>query len=163
METMDAIRKRASIRKYKPDKLSEAQIETLMEAAMLSPSGMNLRPYRFIVIRDERLLSSVKALNPYAGHNAPNAIVVIGDAARSPLMWQNDCGAATENILLCATDMGLGTCWCAMYPFIDRAFEAKEILHLAKHEEAYSLILIGVPDEEKHARGSYDPSRVTIF
>ena len=163
MELKQAILTRRSIRRYKPDALTDGQIEELMRAAMAAPSGMNLRPYRFIVVRDEKTLGQIKAFCPYAHYNAPNAILVIGDTDRSPSMWGNDCGAATENILLAATDLGLGTVWCAMYPFADRTEPTKRYLGLADHEEIYSLILVGTPDETKPERDPYEASRVTII
>ena len=163
MEFEDVLRKRGSVRKYRPESLTDQEIRALMEAAMLGPSGMNLRPYRFIVVRQEKKLNDIKSFCPYAKYNAPNAILVIGDTSRSPHMWGNDCGAATENILLEATNLGLGTVWCAMYPFEDRCVPVKKLLELKPEEEIYSLILIGRPDEEKGSRGHYEEAKVTII
>ena len=163
MELKDAILTRRSIRKYKPIPITDEQIHTVLQAGMAAPSGRNLRPYRFIVVRDEKTLDEIKSYCPYAKYNAPNAVLVIGDTARSPHMWGNDCGAATENILLSATDIGLGTVWCAMYPFADRNEPVKKLLGCKDYEEVYSLILIGVPDEEKEARDPYQEERVTVI
>jgi len=163
MELLPAIQKRASIRKYKEGKLSDEQIRLLMEAAMKAPSGMNIRPYRFVVVRDEEMLKKVKTASKYAGYNAPNAIVVIGNTKASPFMWGNDGGAATENILLQAAHMGLGTVWCGLYPIPGNGEAMKKILSLKEEEEAYSLILIGIPAEEKNSRGTYEEDKVTII
>jgi len=163
MEFEKTLFARRSIRRYKGDLLTDAQIESLMKAGMCGPSGMNLRPYRFIVVRQQETLDQIKSFCPYGKYNAPNAILVIGDTNRSPKMWGNDCGAATENILLQATDMGLGTVWCAMYPFQDRSEPIKKLLNLNPGEEVYSLILIGVPDEERPSRGIFEPSKFTVI
>ena len=163
MNVLEAILKRRSIRKYKPGLLTDDQIKTLMTAAMACPSGMNLRPYRFYVVRGEKTLAKVKSVSPYSRYNAPNAIVVIGNTKKSPLMWGNDCGAATQNILLAATELGLGTVWCGMYPFPGASEAMKEVLGCAPEEEVYSLILIGTPDEVRPAPDRYEESRVTVI
>lgn len=163
MEFRETLFARRSIRKYKPDPVSDEQIRFLMEAAMCGPSGMNLRPYRFIVIRDKATLDRAKSYCPYGKYNSPAVIFVIGDAKRSPHMWGNDCGAATENILLAATDLGLGTVWCAMYPFADRNEPVKKLLGIGEGEEIYSMIHVGYPDEERPSRGIYEESKVQII
>ena len=163
MDFQDVINKRASIRKYKDTPVTDEQFRILLEAGMKGPSGKKLRAYRFIVAKSPEMVAKIKATNPYARYNAPNLILVIGQKDRSPNMWQNDCGAATENILLQAAAIGLGTCWCAMCPFPDRNEAAKALLKLPENEEVYSLILVGVPDEEKGARGHYEEEKVTVI
>ena len=163
MELLPEIQKRGSVRKYKEGKLSDEQIRLLMEAAMKGPSGMNIRPYRFVVVRKDEMLKKVKTASKYAGYNAPNAIVVVGNRKESPLMWQNDCGAATENILLQATHMGLGTVWCGLYPLPGNSEAMKKVLSMKEEEEAYALILIGIPDEAKESRGRYEEDKVTVI
>jgi hypothetical protein len=50
MDVFEAIGKRRSIRKFKDESLSEKQIEQLLEAARLAPSGCNVQPWRFIIV-----------------------------------------------------------------------------------------------------------------
>ncbi len=52
MDVSEAIRKRRSIRKFKPDPIPEEKIRLLLESARLAPSGTNTQPWRFIVIKD---------------------------------------------------------------------------------------------------------------
>lgn len=49
MQTMEAIRARRSVRKYKAEAVPREQIERLLEAAMLAPSAVNSRPWEFVV------------------------------------------------------------------------------------------------------------------
>lgn len=163
MELKDAIFKRASIRKYKDIQVTNEQIEELMKAAMASPSGINARPYRFIVVRGKETLAKLKEADPRVAYNAPAVIIVVGNKEISPNNWTADCAAATENILLRAVDLGLGTCWCASYPYPNRMSHIKSVLPFAPSEDPYSFILLGVPDEDKSCRGIYDPARVTII
>jgi len=52
MTTIEAIRKRRSIRKYKKDQIPEEIILELLDGARLAPSGCNAQPWRFRVIKD---------------------------------------------------------------------------------------------------------------
>jgi nitroreductase len=53
MNVSEAIRKRRSIRKFKPDPIPEEKIRLLLESARLAPSGTNTQPWRFIVVKDD--------------------------------------------------------------------------------------------------------------
>ncbi len=53
MDVCEAIRKRRSIRKFKPDPIPEDKIRLLLESARLAPSGTNTQPWRFIVVKDD--------------------------------------------------------------------------------------------------------------
>ncbi|WP_347491201.1 nitroreductase family protein [Desulfoscipio sp. XC116] len=51
MEFMEVIRKRRSIRKYKPEPVPDEYIHEILEAARLAPSGTNLQPWRFVLVK----------------------------------------------------------------------------------------------------------------
>ncbi|MGZ3648388.1 MAG: nitroreductase family protein [Syntrophales bacterium] len=55
LTTKEAIEKRRSIRKFKPDTISEEHITALLDAARLAPSGSNSQPWRFKVVRDREI------------------------------------------------------------------------------------------------------------
>ncbi len=55
MKVLDAIKKRRSIRKFKVKSLPEQYIAELIEAARLAPSGCNVQPWRFIIVKDRKL------------------------------------------------------------------------------------------------------------
>lgn len=115
MQTADAIRARRSVRKYKKGaEVPRAQIEKLLEAAMLAPSAVNSRPWEFVATDKEEILQKLTEAHP-ASKMLLTASWVIAVCARPELQpkhnfWQQDCAAAIENILLLAADMGLGTC-----------------------------------------------------
>jgi nitroreductase len=62
MDVMEAIKKRRSIRHYKPDEIPEDVLERLLNAMRLSPSGGNRQPWKFIVVRDKATKSKVTAV-----------------------------------------------------------------------------------------------------
>jgi nitroreductase len=55
LTTKEAIEKRRSIRKFKPDPVPDEHITTLLDAARLAPSGCNAQPWRFKVVRDNEI------------------------------------------------------------------------------------------------------------
>ena len=97
---------------------------------------------------------------------APLAILVSGrtDAQKPHLQfWPQDAGAAIENLLLQALDLGYGTCWCGLYPLTDRADAVREILGLDPAAVPMGVIAVGVPDETPAPRGFYDENKVKYF
>ena len=88
------------------------------------------------------------------------AIVVCGRPDLQPRhnFWQQDCAAAVENILLQATDLGYGSCWCGCYPAQPRTDDVARVL--ATQAVPVAIVAIGVPDEAPPAKGYYDPARV---
>ena len=162
-----AIAARRSIRKYQPDKpVTREQLRQLLSAAMLAPSARNRRPWEFIAVTRRELLDKIAHFHPYGKMmlEAPAAIVVVGIPQPDMLegYLPQDCGAATENILLEAVDMGLGTCWCGVYPRKERMEGIARILEIPAPRFAFCVIAVGVPDEAPAQRGFYEEARVTF-
>ena len=168
MEVKDALLKRRSIRKYLDKEVSDEIIEELLHAAMSGPSACNRRPWIFYVIKDQDKLNELRKASRFSNMNAPLAIVVVGDLSRSlPLQlkdfWIQDCSAATENILLRATDLGLGSLWCGIYPQKRPVERLKEILGITNSDIPLNIIYIGYGDEEKESRDQYEKNRVKVI
>jgi nitroreductase len=77
--------------------------------------------------------------------------------------YPQDCGAVTENILIEAAAMGLGTCWCGVYPKDERIAEMEELFDIKKPKIPFCVIAIGYPDENPESRGSYEESKVKFI
>ncbi len=67
-----------------------------------------------------------------------------------------------KNILLEATDQGLGTCWLGIYPKPERVSVVKEIYQIPESVTPLCIIAVGYPDEDKETKDGYDHSRVHI-
>ncbi len=161
MNVIEAILARRSIRAFEARPVEREKFRTLLEAGMAGPSGMNTRPWAFVVIDDPARLSELRArLNKPS--SAPAAIVVCGqpvdDAGQR--YWALDCAAATENILLAAVELGLGTCWIAVHPKPDAIAATREVLGLPQDVNPLCVINVGYPAEDKEPRTQYDDSRV---
>lgn len=166
MDLTQAIRARRSIRKFKPGaSIPREDVETMLEAAMMSPSACNTRPWEFFVVEDPKRKEALRKAHPYASmlETAALAIVVCArpedQSGVCDGYWPLDCGAAVENLLLQAAALGYGACWCGCWPVQERADEIAGIL--GTQAVPVALVAVGAPDEEPLARGFYDPARVT--
>ena len=166
MNVTQAIRERRSVRKYLPNRtLPQEHIDLLLEAAMSAPSACNSRPWEFVVVENEAIRKQITGMHPHCRSlpDASLAIVVCGLPQALPTapgegFWPQDCAAATENILLEATELGYGTCWCGIYPDRDRAASIAALLGVTS--VPVSMISVGMADESPVRRGHLDASRV---
>ncbi len=164
MDAMDAIMSRRSIRRFAERKPSEAEIQTLLEAAMQAPSAHNHQPWYFIVLNERRLLDAVPSFHPHAKMlpGAPLAVMVCGDTERVDKFGYliQDCSAATENLLLAAHALGLGAVWLGIYPREERMEGMKELLRLPDTILSFALVALGYPAEKKPRARRFRPERV---
>lgn len=162
---LETFYKRRSIRKFTAESVSREDLITLLKAGMSGPSGMNAQPWEFVVITEKESLNKIRKNLMFAKMVAPAAICVLGSKRMQTnkagdKFWQQDCSAATENILLAATAMGLGAVWIGIHPVHIFERQVKSILNLPAGVTPFNLIMIGHPAEEKEARTQYDAKRV---
>jgi nitroreductase len=168
MSVNEIIKKRKSIRKYeKGAVVTEEQIKTILEAGMLAPSACNSRPFQFIVVRNREKLEEIMKIHPYTQmlETASLAIIVCADLNLqneiSEGYFPEDCGAVTENMLLQATELELGTCWCGVYPKEDKVANFRKLFNLPENIVPFNVIAVGKPAEEFGSRGFYEEEKVT--
>ena len=163
----ESIKNRRSIRKFQPDKLvTKEQLHKLLEAAMMAPSARNSRPWEFIAITKRELLDEITRIHPYAGmcKTATAAIVVVAipQPAEIPVgYFPQDCAAATQNILLEAVSLGLGACWCGVYPKEERMEGFRKLFNIREPKIPFNVIAIGIPAENPEIRGFFVEEKVT--
>ena len=165
MNTIEAIYKRRSIRKFQNRVVNDEAIKKLLECAMAAPSAKNKAPWEFYVIKNKDIQDKIKASSKAYNYNSSLLIVVASNLNNTISrelndFWIQDCSAAIENILLCATDLGLGTCWCGIYPVKERVENITKILNLNDDIIPLGLIQVGYPDETKDSRTQYDENKV---
>ena len=168
MELKEVLLRRRSIRKFTDQKVSDEIINELLHAGMSGPSACNRQPWEFYVIKNEEMLVTLRRTSRFTNMEAPLAIIICGnlDKALPDSMkeyWIHDCSAATENILLRATDLGLGAVWCGIYPQERAADRVKEFLNLGDNLVPLSQIWIGYPDEQRTPRDWYNPDCIHII
>lgn len=153
MEFIDVISKRRSIRKYKPDAVSDEDINYVIESARLAPSWANTQCWKFIVIKDK----AVKADLAVAGNGwiaeAPVIIAACADPTKpgtkgDQQYYMLDIGIAMEHLILAAADKDLGTCWIGAF---DEAI-AKKALGVPNNMRVVALTPLGHPAENPNQR-----------
>lgn len=160
-ELVQTIFSRRSIRKYTAEPVSEADIKTLLEAAMAAPSASNNKPWHFVVVTERETLDALAGAHPYGKMlaQATLCIAVCGDPDLSRY-WEQDCSAATENLLVAVAALGLGAVWLGVHPREQRVAFTRRILGIPETIVPLNLISIGHPAEEKEPRTQYDEARV---
>jgi nitroreductase len=155
---------RRSIRKYLNKAIDKETVEQILKAAMYAPSAVNCQPWHFVLVDDPDLLSGIQSVHPYASmlHTAPMAIVVCGDEhlQHDEGYWVVDCGAATQNILLAAHALGLGTCWVGLHPREGRKKDMSDLLGLPAHVMPFALVALGYPAEARARPERFQLSRI---
>jgi nitroreductase len=163
-KVLETIISRRSIRSYTEQPLNEAIYEDLLRAAMAAPSAHNQQPWEFVVIDDRKLLDAIPEFHPYSKmlSGAPAAILVCARSKdlKSDEFWPQDCAAATQNILLAAAALGVGSVWLGVYPKEPLMKGLRELLELPEDIVPFSLISLGYPAKSKDPSNRYDPARV---
>jgi nitroreductase len=161
-EFIQTVLARRSIRKYTAEPVSNADIKTLLEAAMAAPSASNRKPWHFVVVTERQALDRLAEAHPHGKmlFEATLCIAVCGGPTEAERFWVQDCSAATENLLLAVTALGLGAVWLGVYPREERVAAIRQVLGIPEEIAPLNLISIGHPAEEKEPRTQYDEACV---
>lgn len=118
----ELIRKRYSVRSYKPDPIEDNKLSQVLEAARLAPSASNRQPYQLIVVKTAGREKELKRI--YSGSFFTEAPLVICACALPSKAWSRkdgtdyshvDIAIAMDHLVLAAAELGLGTCWIAAF------------------------------------------------
>jgi len=163
MDTIEAILKRRSVRRYKPDPIPEEDLRKILECGRQAPSAGNRQPWHFIVTRDPELKRKLaEACNGQTWMADADVILTgvgIPSASRGStgrLWYPVDVAIAMQNMILAATSLGYGTCWIGAF---DGA-KVKELLGIPEDMEVVALAPIGVPAESPGPRPRKSPAEV---
>jgi len=170
MDLIKAIFDRRSIRKYKPDLVSDKDLSKILEAARWAPSWANTQVWRFIIVRDyetrDRLAQATISKAPGkengaapALRQAPIVIVACAELGRSgyfdgaPYTDKNewfmfDVALALNNLTLMAHALGLGTVHIGLFD----ATKAAEIVGVPEGYAVVEILPLGYPDESPAPR-----------
>lgn len=146
------LKRRRSIRRYRPDPVPDEMVKQLLEAGRWAPSASNRQPWAFIVVQDETIRRQVAQHAAYYfirwAHvaEAPLLIVLCGDARNRIYrrFLHEDVALAGSQIMLQAKALGLGTCWIGA---LDRKAIAG-ILKVPDQMEIVGLLTVGFPAED---------------
>lgn len=154
METIEAIRKRRSIRSYRPKPVPDDVINEVVEAGFCAPAAHGKQPWHVVVVKDAEVRRRLAGTHEWAKFidQAPVAIAICVDRNESDTFWVEDGSAFMENLMLAARAEGLGTCWIgirgAVYNGVDSEKTVREILGIPDHIGVLAITPLGYPTEE---------------
>jgi nitroreductase len=146
MDAYECVLARRSVRRYKPDEVPRELLERVVDAGRLAPTGRNEQPWAFVVVTDAARRRQIAQITEYGKFmaDAPACIVVL---CRDTKYYLEDGAAATTQMMIAATALGLSTCWVAG----DKKAYAGRIASLcgaAADFRLVSLIAVGYSDEQ---------------
>ncbi len=143
MNTLDAIRTKRSVRKFKNEPVPEELIHKILDAGRRAQSSKNEQPWTFILVQDKERLQAVSKCGNYAGHIAGAAFAVVLVDHHN---WPFDIGQAAAYLQLAAWDLGVSSC-IAYFGMQD---ELKALLGIPAHSSAEIGLSFGYSAEEPH-------------
>ncbi len=114
MDFKDLVQKRRSVRKFTGEKVTADELNVILRAGLMAPTGHGLRGWHFAVVEDSATLAAIsmcRAMGSEFVKDAAAAIVVAYDPSTSDV-WVEDATIAAVTMQYQATDLGLGSCWC---------------------------------------------------
>lgn len=183
-ETLKVIKQRRSVRSFREERIKDKELQVIVEAGLYAPNAGN-QAWHFTVVQNkdllERLNSAAKEVarqmdfgnfkalgsddNFHCLYNAPALIIVSGDG-RIPIPLDADCAAATQNMLLAAESLGLGTCW--IY-FVMLAFQSpqgedfRKELKIPDGYKPYNAAVVGYKRDEVVGAPERKPGLITYI
>jgi nitroreductase len=154
MNTLDAINARRSIRKYLDKPVEFEKLTTILDATIKAPSAGNLQDWRFVLVTDRALIKQVAgySIEQYWIQTAPVLVIVCAVPEKHEMYYGlrgkrlyniQDCAAAIENLMLAATDAGLGSCWIGAF----EEEKIKALFGIPVDVRPQAIISLGYSDE----------------
>jgi len=147
VETWDAIRGRRSVRAFARRPVEPEHLRRILDAGRRAPSSKNTQRWEFVLVEEREQLRRLSEVGDFAGHlaGAAAAVALIVPDTADPSLGEwlaFDAGHASENMMLAARDLGVGSVHAAVY---DEAL-AREILGLPDGWRCFVLISLGYPE-----------------
>jgi nitroreductase len=149
MNTLEAIKKRRSVRSFTDKNVEKEKIEALTEAAIWAPNASNLQPWGIVILQREKNIKKAKSFSPGIS-GMPRALFIFcidtekakkGGEDEARVLSYMDIAIAAQNVCLATTELGLGSC-------IVRSFNKKAIKELFDIVlEPELMIALGYPAE----------------
>ncbi|KPK72498.1 nitroreductase [candidate division WOR_3 bacterium SM23_60] len=158
MEFYEVLKQRKSIRKYKPDPVSDDILNRILEAGRGAPSAKNIQPWHFIVVRNQK--TKEQLIDACRGQRfIAQADVILCGCSSEKIAWGRmggymsafaiDLTIAFEHMILAAANEGLATCWIGAF----EEKKVKKILNVPDDVRVVALTPIGYAAEEAKDRG----------
>ncbi len=154
-ETLKIIKQRRSIRGFRDEQIKEEELQAVLEAGMYAPYAWE-QAWHFTVVQNKELLDRLNLAAKEAArqmdmehlrelgnnaqfhclYHAPTLIIVSGNE-QAPVPLYADCAAATQNLLLAAESIGLGSCWIFFVMWAFNSSQGSDLRKVLKMPEGY--------------------------
>jgi nitroreductase len=151
LEAIEALKGRRSVRVYEDRPVPKEVIEEIIDTARLAPSANNIQPWEFVVVTDSAARKKIADLTDYGKFIAQSGACV-AVFCKDVKHYLEDGSAATENILVAAHALGLGTCWVAGYKKA-HAEPIRKLLGVPDGHKMVSVISLGYQMETPEPHG----------
>jgi nitroreductase len=160
MEFSKVIKERYSVRKFKSDMIWDDELNRILEAGMLAPTGCNYQPQRIYVLKSDEAIAKIRSLTRCA-FDAPVVLLFALDETadwKSPLeagcrAGVQDVSIVADHMMLAAWDIGIGSCWVNYF----KPSEVKAAFGLPENETPVLLMPLGYPTyDSKPAKLHFD-------
>lgn len=166
MNVLEAIKKRRSVRGYRPDPVPEDTLKEILEAARLAPSASNRQPWHFVVVTDAQRrqdLARASRNQAFVGQ-APVVIAAVALEPDQTMMcgverYAVDLAIAVDHITLAAVEKGLGTCWIGAF---DQE-ETRRILGVPAQYKIVALLPLGYPADDPRPKSRKDLEEIVSW
>ena len=156
MEFSELIKRRYSVRAYKPDPVPDGSLQQVLEAARLAPTAANRQPFQLIVIHTAGREAELKRIYKKDWFVQPPLIIcACGVPARGWTRREDgknytdvDVAIVMDHLILAAADQGLGTCWIGAFD----PQAAREVLGLPDDVEPIAFTPLGYPADQLGAK-----------
>lgn len=157
---LETLYERRSIRKYKPEQISDEELEQVIRAGVCAPTAMNLQSPIIVAVQNKEEIAYMSKLNAdvwgYNGdpfYGAPTVLVVLADANNKNAV--KDGSLVMGNLMNAASAIGLGSCWINRAKEVFESDAGKELLRKWGIDGEYIGVgncILGYPDEEREMK-----------
>ncbi len=188
-DVIEIIKTRRCVREYKDEQISDEDIKFLIDCAKYAPSGFNMQPWSFLVIKNKDIMrkisesgkkSMIPLLEPIKDpsqkakdflvflktkgtnmfYNAPVLVIILGNK-NAPTV-DSDCAMAAQNMMLAAHSRGIGSCWIGgVLPALMNEGLLKE-LGVPEGYKAVAPLIFGYPKSKTQMPGKNEPEVIWL-
>lgn len=170
MEVFECIKSRRAVRKFLRKDVPWEQISLILDAGRMAPTAGNLQNFKFVVVLDEDKKKAIAeaCVKQFWIAEASVLIIIIGEPEKAKRFYGErgvnlytiqNCATAAENMMLEATNLGLGSCWVGAFP----EDAIRRILSVPDEYIPYVIIPVGYPDEVAPEPAKFPIENFTYF
>lgn len=174
--TINDLKNRRSIRKFKPEQIKASELNKILEAGMYAPTGMGMQSPKIVVIQNKETIDKLSKLNssflwsdnssekrdPFYG--APTILIVLAD--KNIKTHIEDGSLVLGNLMNAAHSIGIGSCWIHRAKEEFESEEGKALLKEWNIPDNYVGIghcILGYPAEDLTTKAKARKNNYIVF